>query len=156
MANKVLLKKSSVPAKVPQSTDLDYGELALNYNDGALYYKTSANDINPLVAPDLIYNKTTTTLSSTSPTAVDSWSSTAYRTAKYIVQITQGSAYQSSEILVMHDGTTTYNTEYAVLQSDGVLATLSTDLNSGAVRLILTMAGASSATINIKRTLTEV
>jgi hypothetical protein len=45
MANKVLLKKSSVAARVPTTSDLDYGELALNYADGKLYYKTSANNI---------------------------------------------------------------------------------------------------------------
>lgn len=45
MANKVLLKKSSVGARVPVVGDLDYGELALNYADGKLYYKTSNNTI---------------------------------------------------------------------------------------------------------------
>ena len=45
MANKLLLKKSSVAAKVPLSTDLEYGELALNYTDGKLYYKTDLNAI---------------------------------------------------------------------------------------------------------------
>lgn len=46
MTNKILLKKSSVPGKVP--TDLDYGEVALNYADGKLYFKTSANDISSI------------------------------------------------------------------------------------------------------------
>ncbi len=45
MANKVLLKKSSVSAKVPLSTDLEYGELALNYADGKLFFKDSSNTI---------------------------------------------------------------------------------------------------------------
>lgn len=45
MANKVLLKKSSVAAKIPLTTDLDYGELALNYADGKLYFKNSSNAI---------------------------------------------------------------------------------------------------------------
>lgn len=41
MANKIVLKKSSVTTKVPLTTDLDYGEVALNYADGKLYYKKS-------------------------------------------------------------------------------------------------------------------
>ena len=45
MSNKIILKKSSVGAKVPLTTDLDYGELALNYNDGKLYFKDSSNNI---------------------------------------------------------------------------------------------------------------
>lgn len=43
MSNKVLLKKSSVVGKVPATSDLDYGELALNYADGLLYYKSANN-----------------------------------------------------------------------------------------------------------------
>lgn len=46
MANKLLLKKSSVANKVPLATDLDYGELAINYSDGKLYYKSSNDSIN--------------------------------------------------------------------------------------------------------------
>ena len=45
MANTVKLKKSSVSGKIPQSADLDYGELALNYADGKLFFKDSSNAI---------------------------------------------------------------------------------------------------------------
>jgi len=41
----IKLKKSSVTGKVPLGTDLDYGELAINYADGKLYYKNSSNAI---------------------------------------------------------------------------------------------------------------
>jgi hypothetical protein len=44
-ANKILLKKSSVAAKVPLITDLEYGEVALNYTDGKLYFKNASNVI---------------------------------------------------------------------------------------------------------------
>lgn len=63
MANKVLLKKSSVAAKVPLTTDLDYGELALNYTDGKLYYKTAGNAINYLDAINTTATLTNKTLS---------------------------------------------------------------------------------------------
>jgi hypothetical protein len=56
MANKVLLKKSSVGAKVPSTSDLDYGEVALNYADGKLYFKNSSNTVQPLGIP---YTKVT-------------------------------------------------------------------------------------------------
>jgi len=45
MANKVLLKRSSVAGKTPNASDLQYGELALNYNDGVLYYKDTSNTV---------------------------------------------------------------------------------------------------------------
>jgi hypothetical protein len=46
---KVLLKKSSVPSNVPTTGNLDYGELAINYADGRLYYKNSSNIIKKFV-----------------------------------------------------------------------------------------------------------
>lgn len=45
MANKVLLKRSSVAGKQPVAADLEYGELALNYTDGVLYYKDNSNTV---------------------------------------------------------------------------------------------------------------
>jgi len=61
MSNKIILKKSSVGAKVPLTSDLDYGELALNYNDGKLYFKNSSNAIAYLgssSATETLSNKT--------------------------------------------------------------------------------------------------
>ena len=46
---KIILKKSSVAAKVPQVADLEYGELALNYQDGNLYFKDAGNAIKKFV-----------------------------------------------------------------------------------------------------------
>lgn len=49
---KVLLKKSSVSSKVPLAGDLEYGEVALNYADGNLYFKNSSNVIKKFVDED--------------------------------------------------------------------------------------------------------
>jgi hypothetical protein len=48
MANNISIKRSSVTGKAPQPADLIYGELALNYADGVLYYKKSNNSIDIL------------------------------------------------------------------------------------------------------------
>ena len=45
MTSKIIHKKSSVVNRVPVAGDLQYGELAINYADGYLYYKTSGNAI---------------------------------------------------------------------------------------------------------------
>jgi hypothetical protein len=45
MANRIILKKSSIVGKIPLNTDLEYGELALNYADGKLYYKNQNNTV---------------------------------------------------------------------------------------------------------------
>ena len=49
MISKIIHKKSSVVARVPSAGDLDYGELALNYADGKLYYKNSSNAVKAFI-----------------------------------------------------------------------------------------------------------
>jgi hypothetical protein len=45
MSNRLLIKKSSVAAKVPVVGDLEYGELAINYTDEKIYFKNASNVI---------------------------------------------------------------------------------------------------------------
>jgi hypothetical protein len=90
-------------------------------------------------------------VATTTATAVDSWALATYRSAKYLVQIKQGSDYQLSEILVIHNGTTTTMTEYGILETNANLGAFSSDINSGNVRLLVTMASATAATINISK-----
>ena len=72
--NRIVLKKSSVTARVPVAADLAYGELALNYTDGYLYYKDSSNNIKKfsdsttfLGASDVDFSDTTNSTFTTAP-----------------------------------------------------------------------------------------
>lgn len=67
-----------------------------------------------------------------------------YRSVKYTVQVTAGSSYQTSEVLIVHDGTTAYITEYAVITTGSSLATFNADVSSGNLRLLVTPANAVS------------
>jgi len=98
----------------------------------------------------------TATVASTSATVVDSWPVATYRSAKYLIQVTQDSNHQVSEIMIIHNGTTTLMTEYAVLETNGVLASFSSDVNAGNARLLITMGSATSATITATSTLLAV
>jgi hypothetical protein len=83
---------------------------------------------------------TTTTASNQ---VLDSISSTAYRTAKYIVQVDSNSAYQSSEIMLLHDDSTAYINEYSIVKSTtATLATFSGTVSNGSVQLLVTPANA--------------
>jgi hypothetical protein len=64
--SKIVFKKSSVANKSPLVADLDYGELAINYVDGKLYFKNASNVIKGFSADDAVKTLTNTTL--TSPT----------------------------------------------------------------------------------------
>lgn len=57
------LKRSNQSAKVPASGDLTWGELALNYTDGALYFKRNpdGNIYNILNLPPKVITATTAT-----------------------------------------------------------------------------------------------
>lgn len=94
----------------------------------------------------------TASLSTTTTTAVDTFAIGTYRSAKYLVQIVQGSSYQVSEILVIHDDATTYMTEFAVLETAGALGTFTSAINGADVELRVTMGSATSATIKIEKT----
>jgi len=115
---------------------------------------TTLNSINQKSGVNTIANQAVirATVATTAQTAVDTFSASTYRSAKYIVQITQGTNYQSSEIMVLHNGTTTSTAEYAMMNTGGTLGTFSSDINGGNVRLLVTMASGASATINISRT----
>lgn len=81
------------------------------------------------------------TLSTTTTTAdqvLDSFAVTAYRTAKYVISISSGSEYHSTELLLNHDGTTANQTTYADLPTGASLATFSVDISGGVVRLLTT------------------
>jgi len=91
MANKIILKKSSVitggTPKSPVGGDLDYGELAINYGAGRLYYKRSDNAIDYFES----INSTTTSYTK-SITLTTNWQDTGINgtdlaTGTYIVQL---------------------------------------------------------------------
>lgn len=50
MSNNIILKKSSVGDKVPLASDLEHGELALNFTDGNLFYKNNSNVITTIAS----------------------------------------------------------------------------------------------------------
>ena len=87
---------------------------------------------------------------------IDTFAKATFRTAKYIVQATQGSAYQINEIIVTHDGTTAYGNDYAETRSGSVLSTYTVDISSNDVRLRATNGSATSTVYKIYRTLIAV
>ena len=93
-------------------------------------------------------------------TTVDSFDKTVYRTAKYLVQVTQGSKYTTSEVLLVHDGTDSYLSEYAVIELGGTVIplTVSTSISAGNVllRVTITDAASTNATVKVARTLIAV
>lgn len=105
-------------------------------------------------------NTSTQVVSVNTITTVDSFDKTAYRTAKYLIQVTQGSKYTSSEVLLVHDGTTSYMSEYAVIElgASRIPLAVSTSISSDNVllRVTVTDAASTNATVKVARTLIAV
>ena len=79
MATKIILKKSSVTGRIPDQSTLDYGELALNYTDGVLYYKNSGNVVQSISAgldSDLVTQLVDSSYASISTSLIPSTDST--------------------------------------------------------------------------------
>jgi hypothetical protein len=79
-----------------------------------------------------------TTSSTSSNQIFHTLDSTTYRSAKYLIQLKSGSSYQVEELLIIHDGTSAYITEYAVTRSGLNLSTFDADVSGGNLRLLVT------------------
>ena len=89
------------------------------------------------------------TTSATGQATVMSISASTYRSASYQIQAVQGSNYNMTTINVIHDGTNTYMNEFGTLNQPTGIATFSTDINSGALRLLGYPASSSSTTFKV-------
>ena len=81
-----------------------------------------------------------TSSNTSSNQVMHSVSSSTYRSLKYIISVSSGSEYHSEEVLLNHDGSTVYMTEYAqILSGSGnTLSSFDSDINSGNIRLLVT------------------
>jgi hypothetical protein len=92
-----------------------------------------------------------------SANVIDFFSTTAYRSAEYFYTVTAtagGTKFATGKIIVLHDGTTTYNNQYGMLQSDEFdeVAIFTTDINDGNVRLLAQATTGIEATIKLSGT----
>jgi len=94
------------------------------------------------------------TKTSTDVFNLDTFAHADFRAARYIVAMSKGTDFHSTEIMLIHDGTTVSITQYGVLQ-DATLATFDADISGANVRLRCTPASATSTTIKFDRTLVD-
>jgi hypothetical protein len=93
--------------------------------------------------------RTNTTVATTSVTTIDSIVVATYRSARIQIQITQGSNYQVSDVLLIHDGTTASIIEYGTLATGSTLGTYSATISSGNALLQVTMGSATSSAVKV-------
>jgi len=102
----------------------------------------------------------TITTTSTSITNLDTFSVSSSRGGKYIVSLSDStsSVYQTTEIHLIHDGSSSSMSQFGTVLQGGSdeLATFSTDVSSGSVRLRVTPASTNSTKISFKKILIDV
>ena len=97
--------------------------------------------------------KTTT---STNAATIISLSTTTYRSVQYQIQVIQGTNYNMTTINAIHDGTDSYMTEFGTINQPIGIATFSTDINSGSLRLLGYPTSSNSTTFKVVYTVIDV
>jgi len=123
------------------NTTLDLGSTIKRFND--IYSETLTLGIFKTLTQQIESNLNT-------PYSIDSFSSSTFRTVKYIVQATSVSGIHSTEVFCMHDGVFAYLTEYATLVSNNSLGNFSIGVASGNVSLTFSPINPSNNIITLK------
>ena len=131
------------------------------YYDGVVKFNTSSSGID--VNGNIVVGTGDTftldgeeaSLSTTTQTSIATFAHASYGGAKFIVTATQSSKRQITELLVTHDGTTAYATEYGTIATDSDLATFDVDISGSDVRLLATGTSATSTSYKVAETLIE-
>lgn len=83
----------------------------------------------------LIADNSTALSTTTANQVVDTFGVGEYRSAKYIVQMTYSTSYHVTEVMIIHDGTDVYISEYGTIITGSSLGTITGSISGGLVRL---------------------
>ena len=119
------------------------GKLGIGFFDATASNVKGTLDIDQLASHDTA----STTTATTSQTSIFSFDKSVFRTAKLVISVTDsdGSNYHSTEMLVIHDGTDAYKTEYGSIFTSQ-LATFAVDVSGTNVRVLATPVSTNSIT----------
>lgn len=134
----------------------------LTSNSGAITFTSNviSGDVVEVVAPLPALNfieasSNSVTTNTTANNVVDSFAKITYRSAKYTVQITSGTNYHVTEVLLLHDDSEVFITEYGTIFSNTSLGNVTATINSANVELIVAPTNSSSV-VKTKRISLEV
>lgn len=91
-----------------------------------------------------VFESTSVTTSSLSQVTLDSWSTSTYRSAKYLIQMTSGSEYHLIEVSMIHDGTTVHISQYGEVKTANSLGTFDASITTGTLSVLFTPTNAST------------
>lgn len=104
---------------------------------------------------EIVKYKITYTSSNTNSQVIDSNAIATYRSVHYILQAVSGTAYQTTMVSLIHDGTTPYISEYNNIATGASLMTLDTTIVGANLNLVAIPTNANT-TFKMLKTLTTV
>jgi len=116
-------------------------------------YDTSSDSITTTKAlEDANRSRGDTTTTATTQVNLDTFAKASYRAARYVIAMSQGSDFHSTELMLIHDGTNVTLTAYGTLKSGSALATFDADISGSDLRLRITPASTTSTVTKFDRT----
>ena len=118
-------------------------------NTGDLWYKASTSALYVRYNNSWESINDTESVSAVTTTTVYTYNSTKYRTAKLVCQAVNGTSIEACELLVTHDGTSVYLTEYGNITSSSSTPVIVYDasLSSGTVSVTVSNLGSYSISV---------
>jgi hypothetical protein len=105
-----------------------------------------------LLGSDSAVSTRVTAVASITPTAIETFAIATYRSAKLQIQVTQGSNYQISDLIVIHDGTTASINENISLSTGSLICTFAVEITGGNLIVNTVMNTADAATVKVVST----
>ena len=124
-------------------------------SDGSNGQVLTTNGSGTLSFEDVGTTTTTVTTTATTQTNLDTWAIASFRSAHYQISISDatGTAYQSTELMLLHNGTAASISQYGTVLTGSELATFATDIDSGSLRVRITPTSTNSTVFKFKKTL---
>jgi hypothetical protein len=113
---------------------------------------TTAGSVIPAVYSNnfLLASFTSPVITSIGIINLDVFNGSLYRTAKYTVQIVDGASVYATEILVTHNGTTAYMSEYGIISNNGQLGNFDISYSGGSGNVVLNFLPTTVSSMTIK------
>lgn len=148
----VTLKKNTAHDVEPSAEALYQAELAINTADAKIF--TKRDDGTVLSQSIGTVQANYQVLATAGEWNIDSIDGSIYRSAKYVIQCTHGTDFQTIELLIMHDGTNVYITRYGLMYTNDELATFTADMDGDGIFLDAVTAH-DNTTIKFTRTVVQ-
>ena len=97
-------------------------------------------------------SKGDSTTTATTQVNLDTFAHASFRAARYVIAMSKGSDFHSTELMLIHDGTNVTLTAYGTLKSGSALATFDADISGSDLRLRITPASSDSTVTKFDRT----